>query len=65
MNQICGRMTNVAREVIRNGVCGLTYSQSCAPNHGAGREMKPRLLSNTPEKVPSILAGTTFEINDW
>jgi hypothetical protein len=65
LNQTGGSINSEAIAVMTNGRRGLKRAHNWAPNQGAGREMNPRLLKKTPEKVPNRRAGTTLETRDW
>ena len=47
---------------MRKGVCGVKRSHNCAPSHGAGNEIMPRVDWKNPKAVPLIFSGTAFEI---
>ena len=51
--------------VTKNGNCGEIFSHNRLPIKGAGSEINPRLVLNSPKAVPRMCAGTALLINDW
>ena len=62
--QMMGNWINIAASGMKKGVSGDTFSHSCAPIHGMGREIRLRLVENNPNAVPRSFSGTTFDISE-